>query len=139
MHGFACYPPNHKTTKIPSVFKIILRMAISFDAIFVKPESIVTPISSGNGDAMINEAIIYKNVFLSQVLSPFSINLSINKKGLVFLILLNSPIKEIFITEKINISVIKEPTPPIKEAKKIFVSLTLNKNPTAKGDENPKE
>ena len=105
-----------RTTKIPSVLrtKEITEKVLTF--IFVQTASIVTPISSGRGEAMMNTASEENRYFFSE-------------NGMLQLIFFTADVRASFSTSSIieclttlNIimSATSEPNPPIRLAKNMF-------------------
>src|SRR3989344_2776789 len=83
---------------------------------FVVAASIVTPISSGNGEAIIKQAAAGRRYFFilfEIALFNFLINFSLDN-------FLTSSLNEILMNLKINKSARKAPNPPIKPAMTIF-------------------
>lgn len=122
---------------MPKVLRIKLTINKIFNLTFVKPANIITPSSSGRGDAIIIPISAYsKHIFilLPKLLSSWSF---ISRINFVFLNLLNSFSNETLIELKISKSEYNAPNPPMIPAIKIFSGFKVMKNPAAKGAVKP--
>ena len=123
---------------IPIVFNMKLMTANLNWLIFVIPASMITPASSGRGEAIKNPANIAIKYFLIFLPTPFSPK--------YFFILfkdpsldtsLNSSSNENFIKLNIIKSDVRAPMPAMIPVSQMFEGFNVMKNPTAKGAENP--